>query len=349
MSIQTVLGRISREELGLVTTHEHALIDLSAFFTSHPVPGVDDPAHTPVSIELLGELNRDPYALKDNLIMMDYALQCREVMRFRQAGGATFVDATTVGIGRNVKKLRQLSIDTGLHVVAGTGFYVGATHSEALQAMNAEEIADILCGELTEGIDGTGIKAGIIGEIGISEEFDESERKVLHAAAIAHSRTGAPIEVHINPWTVHGIEAAELLLNDGVEPNRICICHIDVINCEPYIRQLLNMGVYIEFDNFGKEYYVDARVRNSGYGCFVRDSERVALIKRLLEAGYGDQLLLSCDVCLKTLLRAYGGWGYDHVLVNIVPMMQEVGVDVEAIARLLQHNPADFLDNPSIQ
>ena len=88
-------------------------------------------------------------------------------------------------------------------------FYVGSTHPKEFDTMSDEEIADLMVCELEDGING--ICAGYIGEIGISEIFDDKERRVLRAAAIAHKKTGAAINVHINPWTTNGIEAAEVL------------------------------------------------------------------------------------------------------------------------------------------
>jgi phosphotriesterase-related protein len=131
----------------------------------------------------------------------------------------------------------------------------------------------------------------------------------------------------------------------GVKPNRIAISHIDVENRLDYILTLLKMGVYVEFDNFGKEYYVNREVRNSGYGLFVRDIDRVKLLKYLIDNGYRSQILLSCDVCLKTCLRTYGGWGYDHLLTNVIPMMEDEGITKEDIDAMLITNPANFLDN----
>jgi phosphotriesterase-related protein len=200
--------------------------------------------------------------------------------------------------------------------------------------------------ELTDGIDG--IKAGYIGEIGISEIFDDKERRVLRAAAIASKKTGAAINVHINPWTVNGMEAADILLDAGVSPQRICISHIDVENREDYVYALLKKGVYIEFDNFGKEYYIRREVRNSGYGCFVHDTDRVKFLKKMIDDGYLHQVLLSCDLCLKNLMHKYGGWGYDHVLTNIVPMMEDEGITADEIRTLLVENPADWLFGKTI-
>lgn len=341
MKINSVLGELSREDLGIVSPHEHIFINLSAFFEERPLKDIPDPVHEKVKMEHLGQLNRDPYALKDNLTMDDYEVQKKEILRFKAAGGQTMVDATMPGIGRDPKTLARISEETGIHVIMGTGFYVDSTHPEVLKTMTEEEIADMMCREITDGVDG--IKAGVIGEIGISELCSEAEKKVLRAAAIAHKKTGVGVLVHINPWTTNGLVATEILLNSGVAPESIAISHIDVENNEEYIMTMLKQGVYVEFDNFGKEYYVEAEARRDGYGCFVTDVQRVEFLKSLIDRGYLSQILLSCDVCLKTLLRTYGGWGYDHLLANVIPMMKEAGITDEQIDVMLRENPANFL------
>ena len=343
MKVKSVCGELSREQLGTVTTHEHVLLDLTAFYQELPVPGIEDPATQKVEMWNLGILSRDCYALKDNLLLDDEEVQADELARFRDAGGDTVVDASLPGIGRDAEALRRISEKTGLNIIMGTGFYVGETHPKELASMTDREVADLMVKELTEGVDGTGICAGYIGEIGISEIFDDKERRVLRAAAIASQKTGAAINVHINPWTTNGIEAADILLDAGVAPEKICISHIDVENREEYIYALLKKGVYVEFDNFGKEYYIRREVRNSGYGLFVHDTDRVTLLKKMIDDGYLRQILLSCDLCLKTLMHRYGGWGYDHVLTNIVPMMEDEGITDEQIAIMLKENPADWL------
>lgn len=113
-----------------------------------------------------------------------------------------------------------------------------------------------------------------------------------------------------------------------------------------YIHRLLDRGVFIELDNFGKEYFINREVRNDGYGNFIRDVQRVELLRQMAEEGYAAQILLSNDVCLKNLLHAYGGWGYDHLLTNIVPMMRELGVPEAAVDQMLRQNPARFFDMP---
>lgn len=348
MAIQTVTGVIEKDKAGLITPHEHVFIELTAFFEERPLRDVEKPAEAMVTMDRLGVLNRDPYALKDNLRMDNFEIQKQEILRFRKAGGGTIVDATMPGIGRDPKLLQRISQETGIPIVMGTGYYVCSTHPEKMKTMTETEIADMMISEIQTGVEDTGIRAGVIGEIGISEVFNDEERRVLRASAIAHKVTGTSILVHINPWTINGLEAAEILLNDGVTPKKIAISHVDVENNIDYIHSLLNMGVYIEFDNFGKEYFVDREARRDGYGLFVHDTERVKCIRTLVEEGYQSQILLSCDVCLKTCLRTYGGWGYDHVLTNIVPMMEEFGISKDAIHQMLVKNPANFLDNKEV-
>lgn len=341
MKVNSVLGVISRDELGVVSPHEHIFIDLSAFFSLRPLEGIAHPESEPVKMEHLGQLNRDPYALKDNLVMDHYETQLCEILRFRSAGGRTVVDATMPGIGRDAGRLAKISKESGLHVIMGTGYYVTSTHPDALARMTETEIAEEMLREINEGVDG--VKAGVIGEIGISEVFDEAERRVLRAAAIAQKKSGVGILLHINPWTVNGLEAVSILLEQDVAPDRIAVSHIDVENREEYVLALLEQGVFVEFDNFGKEYYVEADARREGYGCFVSDLQRVSFLQLLIQKGYLKQILLSCDVCLKTLLRTYGGWGYDHLLRNVLPMMREAGISENEINTMLKENPADFL------
>ncbi len=344
MSIMTVKGKISKEELGVVTPHEHVFINLSSFFRKHDVRGCTDTSTDKVEMDKLGILANDPYALRDNLIIDEEEVQIKELLRFKEAGGMTVVDATTDGICRMPEALKRVSEATGLNIVAGTGIYVRDSHTDFVRNATEKELADLMIKDATEGIMGTTICAGIIGEIGISEYFDENEHKVLRAAAEAQLATGLPITVHINPWTTHGVEAADILISKGVDPSKICICHIDVENRREYVHALLEKGVFVEFDNFGKEYYVPESSRRLGYGPFVNDTQRVEFVKELIDEGYLSQLLLCCDVCLKSLLISYGGHGYAHVLENIVPRLYEAGVTKEEVDKMLRDNPANFLD-----
>ena len=138
--LKTVCGEITREELGVTTTHEHVLLDLTAFYTERPVKGIKSPSTQKVKIDNLGILSRDCYALKDNLLLDNEKLQAKELKMFGDAGGKTVVDASRPGIGRNAKALKRISEKTGLNIVMGTGFYVGETHPKELASMTEREI-----------------------------------------------------------------------------------------------------------------------------------------------------------------------------------------------------------------
>lgn len=329
----TVTGPVDTQEMGITLPHEHLFIDLRNQFTEFEDSEKRRISRQTLGMENLGVVRLNPYAIKDNLVFEDLELTIQEIERFKTAGGSTIVDCTSVGIHRNPEKLRIVAERTGLNIVAGCGYYTHDTHPAEMDGWSAKEIAERMVGELTVGMDGTDIKAGVIGEIGTDNPIHPNEWKNLVAAGLAFKQTGAAVLVHTNPWARFGLEIVDLLIKQGVIPPKIVICHADVQVDLPYIRSLLKRGVFVEFDNFGKEFYVD-RLR-----VFSRDIERVRAIKDLLNEGYGKQILITNDLCLKSMLHRYGGWGYDHILSNIVPMMREQDIDAETIGLFLQDNP----------
>jgi phosphotriesterase-related protein len=343
MSVMTVQGKINVNDLGVVTPHEHIFIDMSVFFVEPVEASLKAMAHEPVTIEKLGVLKRNPFALLDNVQMLDKKTQIDELMQFKYAGGRTVVDATTIGLARDPELLREVAVRTGLNIIVGAGFYVaGAQRPETLE-FSAEQMEEQIVHEIDIEIGHSGIRAGIIGEIGVSHIMYPFEKKSLTAACRAQVRTGAPLMIHINPWSTQGLEAMSIVHGYGVAPGKVVICHSDVENRADYIFTLLDKGIYIEFDNFGKEMATDFWDVKPGSGRFVTDWERVRLLKQIIDKGYGSQILFSCDVCLKTLLHAYGGWGYDHVITHILPMLKETGVTQHQIDDIMIYNPAKWL------
>lgn len=343
MGIMTVNGVISSRDLGVTTPHEHALIDISNQYPGDRTPGSlgwDGKVAPPYYDALL----RDPYAMRDNLMLNDHDLAVSEVSRFAKAGGKTFVDVTIEGIGRDVKFLRRLAEKTGLNVVTCCGYYTYDAHPAYLKGMTVEQIAARMVSELTVGIDGTDVKAGIIGEIGTSTVIDDEEIRVLQAAAIAHKETGAPVMVHLSPWAKHGLFVLDLLEKAGADPARVCLCHTDILLDTADMKKIMDRGAYLEFDNFGKEFPTP-----TAYGRFPTDEERMRVFYKLVDEGYLDRMLVSCDICLKNLLAAHGGPGYAHFLTKIADMIRRDRGDAEAILHaVLVENPAKYLDNPRL-
>jgi phosphotriesterase-related protein len=197
-----------------------------------------------------------------------------------------------------------------------------------------------LLDEIRSGIGGTSVLPGVIGEIGTGQPVTDDEWKVLEAACNAQRETGLPLFIHVYPM-LDGTTAPEItqfVLDHGVLPSRVNICHMDGHMEIPYLRTVLDMGVYISFDTFGIEAYYDSIDRRSRF-----DAEREAALLTLLELGYAPQLLLSQDVCMKMQLRRYGGMGYSHILRHIVPSLCRRGVGADVVDQLLRENAMRIL------
>lgn len=345
MSVMTVTGKVNADRLGWVLPHEHAFIDLRPLVPAPKSISAKVLARENVSLANSGALRRNPYAVMDNAVIDDEVMIREELLAFKQAGGTTLVDLTLREIGRDPILLSRLSRTLDIRIVAGCGYYIKATHPPDMDERSVESIAEEMLSDIWHGIDGTPIKAGVIGEIGTSEVIYPNERKTLIAAAAVQRETGLGLHVHTDLWARNGSEVIRILAGHGADPGKICINHIDVDIRLDYLKELLDQGVYIEFDNFGKEFYADRRHRSVLRGLFARDIDRVRAIKALIDDGYGSRLLVSNDVCLKTCLHRYGGWGYDHVITNIVPMMEDEGITPEQIRMLFCDNPAAFLDD----
>jgi phosphotriesterase-related protein len=197
----------------------------------------------------LGVVRRNPYAIKDNLLLDDLEMIVSEVGAFAALGGKTLVDCTSVGIHRDPERLCEVARRTGLHIIAGCGYYTHDTHPAEMDKWSADKIADDIVSDLTVSIGGTGIKAGVIGEIGTSEPIHPNEKKSLLAAALAFRQVPVAIYIHIYPWGKAGLKVADLLIEKGVNPDKIVVCHSDVEPDPEYIRALLKRGVFVEFDN----------------------------------------------------------------------------------------------------
>ena len=319
-TIQTVLGRVDADTCGMVLPHEHLFIDLAnqaeAGASRAPITPADRPG-----------LMCDPYTHYDNLRLDDEAAAEAELRDLLAAGVDTVVDCSpSAAIGRNPEGLRRLALATGANIVAGCGNYTGDTIPEEVRKLDAKSLAEVMIREIEFGIGDTGVRPGVIGEIGTSREILDEELTTLRAAAIAHRATGLTVEVHIYPWLPNGLEAAKILTEGGVDPRRIVICHSDVEPDRGYIAKLFELGVWVEFDNFGKEFTPSA----GGFaaGRFIPDTERAALAAEIIREGHGGQLLLTNDICLKCLLSSRGGPGYTHVIRNMLPMIAARGVDM---------------------
>lgn len=335
MQAITVTGPISPAEMGVTLAHEHLIVDFDWQGLWPDVSHRPDLVWEPLSITNLGEVRRNYMAVRDNAILDDPLEMSEEAGYFRAAGGGTIAEMSTLGLGPDPAKLQEISRRSGVHIIAGTGFYCEETLSPGQAAMDLDAMRALMVRDLTEGFPGTGIRAGVIGEMALNHPIKPVEERALRAAVRAQKDTGAAL-------CVHGLsaDALHILQEEGADLTRTVACHQDGANPER-AKPMLDLGIYIEFDCFGHEFYCDNGAYDGDWPwSFSSDTERVAALVCMVEAGYASQLLLSQDICVKMQLRRYGAYGYAHILENIQPMLLRAGVTREQFETMTVHNPA---------
>src|SRR5262249_32540652 len=144
------------------------------------------------------------------------------------AGGQTIVDLTNHGLGRDPRALQAIARQAGVNLVMGCGYYVEAGHPPGLRERDVEDLADEMVRDVLEGVGDSGVRAGIIGEIGTGNPMRPSEEKVLRAAARAQRATGVALNIHVS--TQAGPAALDLALGEGVAPERVVVSHVDTFS-----------------------------------------------------------------------------------------------------------------------
>jgi len=298
--IHTVRGPVDPAALGRTLAHEHVFCDL---------------------YRVSGNVNH---------LLNDEDLAVVELGALVRAGGTALVEVTTPDLGRDVAKLRGVAERTGLHIVMGTGWYRQPFYPETIDRTSTEALARQIIGELMEGVEGTGIRAGIIGEIGAHGSFlTAQEERVLRAAARAQRATGAPLTTHAVMYPV-GTAQLPILREEGVDPSRVIIGHCDTYLDRDYHLTILQVGAYAQFDTVGRVHINP-------------DERRADALVGLLRAGWGERLLLSSDRCHRTDLHAFGGAGYDVVFTRFFDMLRERGVSQEELDLMTIENPRRVL------
>ncbi|HZL15777.1 MAG TPA: phosphotriesterase-related protein [Verrucomicrobiae bacterium] len=306
--VQTVLGPVAPDALGFVLPHEHTRCVL------WQIPGRWD------YWELTGE---------DDLILPELA-------HFRELGGTCLVDVTLAAIGRDPERLRRLAMASGLLLVMGCGWYRGAYYpAEALvDRRSVEELADILSAEILEGAGGTGIRPGIIGEIGTDKPWlSAQEERVFRAVGRASRATGLAVMTHAVMSDV-GLAQLRVLEDAGADPARVVIGHADSYPVLDYWLAILERGASIELDFLGMSFTPQERGA---------EPRLIPLLLDLLGRGRADRIFLSQDVCHNEQLRHYGGNGYTYLQEAFLPRLRDAGVAETEIRQMTEANPRRLL------
>ena len=341
----TVRGPIDPDQLGITLMHEHLFFD--------PRKLAQPTYNTPATEFALWDqkltldnlhLARDRKPIGDNSFFYDEQMAIFEVSDYRYAGGNTFVDVTSKGLRPDPLAMRRVSYATGVNVIMGTAWYQKMFHPEDMDQRTVEELTDEIIRDITIGVGQTGIRSGIIGEVGIEgRPITDNEIKSIRAAARASRATGAAITFHRGGLKREKLQVLSILGEEGADLTRTIMGHSDVIAGDlPFMKELLEQGVYIEFDFLGKlEVALSYGPRTpephpGGWGSTALVAEAVV---NLIEAGYEDRVLLSHDVYPKLQYKSYGGTGYAYVLEKFLPHLRTVGVTEEQTNKFMVENP----------
>ena len=347
----TVTGAIEPDQLGFTLSHEHLVIDLSMYAEPSSDPLEAAFFDGKVTMESLHYLRYNPYAVKENCVIRnteeDIEFLTRELKRYAQVGGRSLVDMTLDGFGRDVVAAKRISEQSGVQVISGCGNYVKASHPDYVAKLTTDQLAQKYIDEINNGIDGTGIRPGVIGEIGTSKSIFDDEIKVLRAAAIAQTETCLPINIHI-PCSVweNVFWIMDILKEAGADLEHVVLSHrcgclvfpsLAFNEAVDHLASIADRGCYVELDLVGciYPYFTPTEV----LWHHADDRERAYALYELCQRGYGEKLLLSHDAAYRFYYSSYGGWAPTHISTVFRKMLEEVGLLNSDFENFMINNP----------
>jgi phosphotriesterase-related protein len=295
----TVRGPVAATELGVTLSHDHLLSD--------------------------GWGIRKLY----EAIVDDEEIAVEEARHYAAAGGKTICDPTNIGIGRQPEALRRISERAGINIVMGAGWYREMVYPDYITQEMPDALARRLVDEIINGVGGTGIRPGFIGEIGTERgHITPATERVFRAAARAHRQTGCPVLTHTTHWGELALDQLDLLAEEGVAAEHVVISHLGDRRGIHWLLPIASRGAWMSVDNLA---FVQ------GYAPLEFRADNVAA---LCAEGLAGQVMLANDICELGQLVAYGGPGYANVIENFLPMLRERGVSEADIHQMTVTNPA---------
>ena len=325
--VQTVNGLMDPSALGETLMHEHIFIDFKKpppMTSSLTDIAVIKRIPTPVSKGPLSDFNESLDAITD----------------FKNAGGGTIVDLTNFGLTRDPTALKVVSRASGLNVVMGAGWYIHPYHPTDMDQLTVQQLTDIIVHDITVGAQGTNIRAGIIGEVGVGDPDYRTKPTTLYpnviksirASARAARITGAPMSIHNQEVPSDTMQTLDIVQSEGVDLHHVVMSHIGARRSAEILEAVFARGPYIEWDFLGQAPLPQANEKS------MIDS-LVAMIK----AGYASQIMISHDICTQTQLKINGGGGYTYIDDVIIPGLKAQGVSDATIHQIMVENPARVL------
>ena len=225
-------------------------------------------------------------------------------------------------------------------MVMGAGYYVHAAQTHTLEDISEEQITQQIIEEIQNGVGNTGVKAGIIGEVGCTWPLEKTESKVLRASAKAQVETGAAILIHPGRSESAPLEILGILSESGADMSRVIMGHLDrTISTLESLQEIASTGCVLEWDLFG----VEVSFYQPSNFDMPSDAQRMNIIKNMIDEGRGKNIVIADDICTKHRLVKYGGHGYGYILEHIVPRMRSRGFSETEILDITQNNASRLL------
>ena len=307
LAIQSVTGLVPAGRLGRVLCHEHVVLRTPGFAESYPW----------------------------TYSRADVIEECVDVLAgLRDAGISTIIDHTTIDLGRDVELLAEVSMRSGMTIVAATGCHLVTPRFVVNRSIDA--YAELLVGDLTEGVAGTGIRAGVIKCATDAGGVTPVNEKILRACARAHLTTGAPISTHTHAADRVGLAQLEIFRDEGVDASRVLIGHSGDTGDREYLAAIAATGASLGADRFGGE-----------VAC--SETDRVRIVADLCRDGYADRVMLAHDTNVWSEKEPPGWrerfrpqWHFRHIVDEVVPELLARGITPAQIDQMLITNPARF-------
>lgn len=340
--ILTVTGPIDPSEAGVALMHEHIYINFKTPMSAAGDWNQMTEEQQAVTRRVLAKSPKewadkggDPEWAKGFKpgwnTLDDFDVQLAEVMEFKIKGGGTIVDVGNFGLSRNPEFLKRISEASKLKVVMGAGWYQRKFHPRDMDARTVDELTDILVRDITVGAQGTNIRSGIIGEIGVEGgPLTDNEIKSTRASARASRITGAPMTFHVGGRTPEEKQRIlDIVKEEGVDLNHVVMGH-NFSGEVDKMKAITSRGAYIEFDALAwgpdsmKTETVDKLAQS---------------IVNLINGGLTDRILIAQDICTQPQLKKNGGGGFAYIANYVLPALQAKGVSEETIRKIMVDNP----------
>ena len=336
--VQTVAGPIEPGQLGLTLTHEHVVVDTSSFTTPPDQASARQLHGEPVSQANLGYIRHHYGRSVDDGRVFDIEDAIEEVSLYKQFGGGSLIDVTSIGVARDPVALARISRATGVNIVMGGSYYQRLFHPPDMDDLSEDDLVARIVADVTEGVDGTHIRTGVIGEVGCGWPLADSERKAVRASGRAHRITGAPVLIHPGRDDAAPAEIIGELKDVGADMAHTVLGHIErTVFQLPVLREVAESGCYINWDLVGTEssYYSVYKVKS-----MPNDAVKMDQMAWLISEGFGDRILIAQDLANKSRLMRYGGHGLCYIPARIAPRMRSRGFSEEDVRKILVDNPA---------